>query len=215
MTRKYVFVDEAGNFDFSPRGSRYFILSSVTLDDCTVGDELLALRRELVWRGSELTDAFHATDDKQAVRDEVFKLLSNYDFRIDSTIFEKAKAYPHLQREDRFYELAWYLHMKHVTPRIATPQDELLVVSASVATKKRQQLLGTAMAGVMAQMARTAFARTTYWPAASDPCLQVADYCCWAIQRKWERDDHRSYILVEAKIRTEFDVFRLGSQKAY
>jgi hypothetical protein len=31
-------------------------------------------------------------------------------------------------------------------------------------------------------------------PHMSDPCLQVADYCTWAIQRKWERGDERSHV---------------------
>lgn len=46
-------ADEAGNFDFSgARGaSRYFILTSVTVADCSVGEQLLALRRDLGWRG--------------------------------------------------------------------------------------------------------------------------------------------------------------------
>jgi hypothetical protein len=48
----YVFADEAGNFDFSsnPGASRYFILTTVTLSgDCSLGDDLMRLRRELAW----------------------------------------------------------------------------------------------------------------------------------------------------------------------
>jgi hypothetical protein len=74
---------------------------------------------------------------------------------------------------------------------------------------------GISVAGVVRETARTAVARTAYWPAASDPCLQVADYCCWAIQRKWERGDMRLYELIASKIRSEFDVFRLGTTVYY
>lgn len=83
--RKYIFVDEAGDFAFTAGGSSYFILTSVTLDACTAGDELLALRRDLVWEGIEMFDAFHATTDQQMVRDHVFSLLSRHDFRVDAT----------------------------------------------------------------------------------------------------------------------------------
>jgi hypothetical protein len=38
----------------------------------------------------------------------------------------------------------------------------------------------------------------------------VADYCCWALSRKWEKGDDRSYALIQDKIRSEFDVFRSG-----
>jgi hypothetical protein len=44
----------------------------------------------------------------------------------------------------------------------------------------------------------------------SEPCLVVADYCTWAIQRKWERHDARSQSLLHDKIasETEIDVQR-------
>jgi hypothetical protein len=38
---------------------------------------------------------------------------------------------------------------------------------------------------------------------ASDPCLWAADYCTWAIQRKWERRDERAYELIAAAVASE------------
>ncbi len=57
--------------------------------------------------------------------------------------------------------------------------------------------------------------RVAFWPAESDPCLQVADYCVGAIQRKWERGDHRSYDLIKDKIETEFDAWAVGTRHYY
>jgi hypothetical protein len=215
VARKYLFVDEAGNFDFSPAGSHFFILTSIALDGCAVGDRLLELRRELIWEGITLTDAFHATTDTQAIRDRVFALLTQYDFRVDATIFEKRMTQPHLQSEDALYELAWYLHMRHVAPRVATRDYELMVVGASISTRKRREALGNAVAGVVSRTVHCATARTAYWPATSDPCLQVADYCCWAIQRKWERNDARSHVLIADKIRSEYPVFQRRTRRYY
>jgi hypothetical protein len=129
MGNRYVFADEAGNFDFSngPDATRYFILCTVTADHCEVGDALLKLRRDLGWKGIHLDRVFHATEDQQAVRDEVFGLLSEMDFRVDATILEKCKAQPHLRSEERLYKMAWYLHFKHVAPRVAGPSDQMFV----------------------------------------------------------------------------------------
>lgn len=47
MSRTYVFADEAGNDDFNldkRNATRYFILTAVTLSDCAIGDQLIALR---------------------------------------------------------------------------------------------------------------------------------------------------------------------------
>ncbi|MDN5882231.1 MAG: DUF3800 domain-containing protein, partial [Nitrosospira sp.] len=41
--------------------------------------------------------------------------------------------------------------------------------------------------------------------------LQVADYCTWAIYRKWARGDERSYCLIARAIRSEFDIFQSGT----
>jgi hypothetical protein len=144
LADRYVFSDEAGNFDFSRNSgaSRYFILGTVTADDCRIGDELLQLRRDLGWRGVHLDKVFHATEDPQHVRDEVF------------------------------------------------------VVASSLGTKKKRGTFHEAVDDVVAQVSPCASHRVAFWPAASDPCLQVVDYCVWAIQRKWERDDRRSYDLI-------------------
>lgn len=92
-------------------------------------------------------------------------------------------------------------------PRVAGPDDEVLVVGAALATSKKYTLLHNAITDVVTQVSPTTNVRTTYWSAASDPCLQVADYCCWAIQRKWEQDDDRSYVLIRDKIRSEDRAF--------
>src|SRR5436190_13421074 len=105
MADRYVFADEAGNFDFSTGSgaTRYFILATTTMNDARVGTELLELRRDLAWRGIYLDRVFHATQDEQAVRDEVFRLLAQSDIRIDATIFEKRKAVPRLHPPAQFY----------------------------------------------------------------------------------------------------------------
>jgi len=214
---RYVFADEAGNFDFSvgPGATRYFVLCTVSADSCDIGDDLLHLRRELGWRGLHLDQHFHATEDPQAVRDEIFDLLGRSNFRVDATILEKRKAQPHLQSERALYKMAWYLHFKHVAPLVATRHDRLMVMAASLGTKKKRSAFHRAVDDVVEQVAPCHSYRVAFWSMESDPCLQVADYCTWAIQRKWERGDTRSYDLIEKKIKSEKDIWRIGSKLYY
>ena len=218
MGRKYVFADESGNFDFSrsASASRYFILVTLTLPDCSLGQEVLDLRRQLAWEGHGLETEFHATEDKQAVRDRVFALLATRDFRIDATILEKSKAKPTIRvTDERFYQLAWYLHMKYVAPLVIGANDEVLVIGASIGTRRQRSGFRSAVSDVARQVLPTARFQVASWSAASDPCLQVADYCAWALQRKWERADDRSYRLIAPQIRTEFDAFAIGMVHYY
>ncbi|MGI9254469.1 MAG: DUF3800 domain-containing protein, partial [Thermomicrobiales bacterium] len=116
MARIHLFADESGNLDFSGKGSRYFILTSVTLPDFSLGDALLRLRRDMGWRGIQLEDAFHATTDAQAIRDEVFALLGKHEFRIDATILDKRNTLEPLREElVRCNRTTRYLHHKHNT----------------------------------------------------------------------------------------------------
>jgi hypothetical protein len=217
MADKYVFADEAGNFDFSLNqgATRYFILATATMDDGALGQRLLELRRELAWQGLYLDRTFHASEDAQAIRDQVFALLQDAPFRVDTTILEKRKAQPHLQSEQGIYKMAWYLHFKYVAPQIVTRNDRLLVTAASLGTKKKRGLFHAAIDSVVFQVAPCASHRVAFWPFQSDPCLQIADYCTWAIQRKWESADLRSHVLIAPKIASEFDVWQIGQTFYY
>lgn len=54
-----------------------------------------------------------------------------------------------------------------------------------------------------------------FLPSRCDPGLQVADYCAWAIQRKWERGDTRSYDLIKRRITNEYDLWQHGTTHYY
>ena len=112
-----MFSDEAGCFTFArgPNISRYFIIGTVTTSDLKAAEALRELRRELIWSdGYDLGEFFHATSDKQNVRDRVFAEIVKHDFRIQATICEKSKAQPQVKKSrSRFYQYPWFYHMKH------------------------------------------------------------------------------------------------------
>lgn len=218
MARINLFADESGNFDCTRKigASRYFILTTIACDTYAVGDALLALRRDMAWDGLGLDSDYHATTDTQAVRDRVFRVLQAHDFRIDTTILEKAKAEPSTRASDEgFYRLAWYLHMRRVAPLVVRPEDELLVVGASLGTRRRRAAMHGAVRAVVSQVSPTLDFRIASWNAQSDPCLQVADYCCRAVSRKWGRGDTRSYDLIRDKIKSEQEVWEPGEVLYY
>jgi hypothetical protein len=217
MADRYVFADEAGNFDFSVKSgaSKYFTLTTVTMDDCAVGDDLLQLRRDLGWRGLHLDRVPHATEDPPRIRSEVYQLLMKSSFRTDATVLEKRKTQPHLQSRTALYQMAWYLHFKHVAPQIVTSQDRLFVVAASIGTKKTRGQFQSAVQSVVQQVSPCRRYRVGFWPSASDPCLWVADYCTWAVQRQWETNDPSYLNQLSSKLYSNFDVWAPGKKYYY
>jgi hypothetical protein len=216
MSRLHLFADESGNFDFS-RGkgaSRYFILTSVTMQDCfEVNARLQELRHDMAWEGHDHPGPFHAAHDPAPVRDRVFRIIEGQAVRIDALILEKAKAQPKVrQTEEHFYKYAWYYLMRYVAGRLST--QELLVVTASIGRKKKRLAFYEAVRDVMRQVSRVT-CKTACWDASSDSCLQVADYCGWAIQRRWETGETDAYHRIADKIGSEFDLFARGGTLYY
>lgn len=211
VARIHLFGDEFGNFDFThtPGASRYFIITTVAFfNDRQACADLQQLRFDLAWEGVQHPGPFRASEEQQPIRDRVYGVLASHRFRVDTTILEKRKANPKIRVSDeRFYHIAWYYHMKYVAPRIANSTNELLVVAASIGTKKKQDAFQSGIRDVMRQVTQAALTRTANWPANADTCLQIADYCCWAIQRKWESGDPRSYELIRGNIHSEHDLF--------
>lgn len=221
MARLYIFADEAGDFDFSDNGraSKYFILCTVTMESCAVATDLLELRRELACQAMPLGDYFHCTEDKQAVRDKVFETICRHDFHVQATVMEKSKAQPQVKTSrPRFYQYGWLYHFRYGVRPFTNPgfrdPPELLVTAATLGTNKERASFLGAVDDVMRQTVPGRY-NTHFCPAAADPCVQVADYCAWAIQRKWERGDTRSFELIQDRITYEYDLWERGAVKYY
>lgn len=107
MSTKYLFADEAGCFTFNrkPNVSKYFIVCTITMPDLAAGQAIAELRHKLIWENKQVGDYFHATTDKQDVRDAVYSEIVKHDIAIQATICEKAKAQPQITKEkSRFYK---------------------------------------------------------------------------------------------------------------
>lgn len=214
MPKLYLFADESGCFSFT-RGlnvSRYYIVCTVVMPSCEVGTSLLDLRRQLVWDKQPVSDYFHATTDKQVVRDAVFNLIMQADFTIQATIMEKAKAQPQTRiSEEVFYQYGWNYHFQYSSKKYLGPDNELMITVASIGTKKKRIAFEDAVRTVVRQKIKRSQWVAAFWPCSTDPCLQIADYCTWAIQRKWERGDSRAYDIIKDRINYEFDLWSHGT----
>ncbi|MER8816303.1 DUF3800 domain-containing protein [Mesorhizobium sp. M0965] len=218
MKDRYLFADEAGCFTFTrqPNVSKYFIICTVTTKTLDVSTALNSLRHRLVWEGLSIGDFFHATVDAQAVRDRVFEEMLKHEFQVQAMICEKAKAQPQVRSSKaRFYKYPWYYLFKHgIAPHIVEDM-RLLIIAASIGTKKERTTFTTALSDVMDQTVGGIPWAVDFRPSHCDPGLQVADYCAWAIQRKWERGDTRSFDLIKDRISYEFDLWKHGTTLHY
>ncbi len=215
----YIFLDEAGNLDFSNNGTEYFILTSLAIERPFQGyKEMVELRYDLLEFGFNI-ELFHASEDKQAIRDRVFDIICEKQdaYRFDSLIVEKRKTGPALQTIKRFYpEMVGYL-LKYILKEIdLTRYSEVIVITDTIPLKKKRRVIEGETKRLLKQyVPKNKKFRVMHHSSRSNICLQIIDYCCWAIFRKWERNDERSYKLIKNGLANEYEIFRRENRKYY
>lgn len=213
----YIFLDEGGNFDFSSNGTPYFTLTSVACARPFAFEQPLNdLRYDWMERGIML-ERFHASDDRQRVRDDVFAIIREHlqDLRIDTIVVEKRKTHPNLQDAPRFYPLILGYLMKYVLDKVST-QDGVIVITDTIPVAKHRRAVEKAVKQTLAEALPEAIRyQIVHHDSRSAAGLQVADYCNWAVHRRWTTKDDRSRSLIRGSIRSEFDIFANGQRYYY
>jgi len=224
MNTLYLFIDESGNFDFSPNGTKFFVLTVMSATTpFEIGSPLLKLRYDLLPNyacGPRMEEHgyFHASEDIQHVRNNVFSLLSqlNHPLRVDSVIAQKNKTNPTLHKQPlEFYKIIAEALLKYAFNRaIWHDYDHVVVVFSSLFDRKKRGILKQAFKYLIKQHAKVSFA-LYFHDSKFDICNQAADYFGWAIYRKWDSNDTRSYVLVQHLIKSEFNIFEKGGREFY
>jgi hypothetical protein len=215
----YVFLDEAGDFNFSLTGTRFFTLTTITnIRPFSWDAPLISLKYDLIEVGLDI-EYFHAAEDRQAVRDQVFTIIANNltNLRINSLMVEKRKTGPALQILEKFYpRMIGYLLRYVLNPKNLRDFAEVIVITDSIPFSRKREAIEKAVKQTLSRMLPTGTKyRILHHASKSCAGLQVADYCNWAIFRKWERGDLRSYDLIRSGIQSEFDIFKSGHRYYY
>lgn len=215
----YIFLDEGGDLNFSDSGTRYFTLTAVSqMRPFTIEPELLILKYDLIEKGLGI-EYFHAAEDRQLVRDRVFAAITRHPDRVqvDTIVVEKPKTGPALQPAEYFYpRILGYLLQYVFRSRRITDFDELIVITDSLPVSVKRRAFEKGIKQELARMLpQHVQYRLFHHASKSSIGLQIADYCNWAIFRKWEGKDARSYAVIQELIRSEFEIFRTGTRYYY
>ena len=221
----YIFLDEAGNLDFSKNGSKYFVLGGITKErPFHAYKELTEFKYDQVERGTAL-EYFHASDNAQAVRNGVFDIIERNlaGVAVDAIIVEKQRVDATLREEEQFYPkvLGTLLReiLKHSTlaefAEVIVFTDSLPVQRKRAAVEKGLKMTLTAMLPATVRYRVLHHASKSnldlHHASKSNLDLQIADYCTWAIYRKWNGNDDRSFRRVQPAVRSEWDVLQAGT----
>ena len=202
----YLYFDEAGNFDFSTSGTSVFVMTCVvTKRPFTAHNALLEVKYDVMESGLNL-EYFHATEDRQAVRDQVFSAIgaSLDDFAAYSVILQRDCAAPSLRQPHVLYRRMFEWLVERACPRVGSPYGHVVAITDQIPVQRNRRAFEK---GLKPYLKQHLPAGSTYdlfhHQSKADLNLQIADYICWAIYRKWNTGDERSFELIRGCVRSE------------
>lgn len=223
----YIFIDESGDFNFSKNGSKFYLFTAVMTEDPTAEVRQIKQAQFDILSGQVLSDLdatyldehlsthFHASEDKQPVRDIFFNIISGMETILaNSVVVRKNRTNPVLREEKRFYSKFLGSLLAYIFK--AYPYTDLCILVNGCAINKNKKIFKQTIAReVRARNSKIKF--RILFPAKGSHChLQIVDYINWAIFRKWEGGDPRSYNIIKGLLQApERDIFRSGDQEYY
>jgi len=223
----FVFVDESGDFNFSPSGSKYYTFTAIIThypsEKATEFQDLKngILSKALIPKLSEyyleefIAHRFHASEDLQDVRDEVFKLIGSMErFKAHSIVVPKNKTNPSIREPHKFYPKALSSLLDYIFKRYKY-SDLVIFVDGMAVNYKKKAFLKAIKKSIALKAPRKPY--SIYCPSSSSNYfLQVVDYINWAIYKKWESGDLRSYDTISKFLGTpEKNIYERGDTEYY
>ncbi|HXF50971.1 MAG TPA: DUF3800 domain-containing protein [Dehalococcoidia bacterium] len=216
----YIFLDESGDFDFSPSGSAYFTLTGLSTEDpYTLTHALHTLKHQLIETVHDREFShFHAFNDPRPVRMRVLDVLAKHSgYRVDAVSFPKNVIHPPLRDPQKFYPHAARLLLKWIFQNgRGGPWSKVLVIADQVKLRREREAVLKSVKGSIRQLLPHG-QRFDVWmhSSAAHPLLQAADYFSWVIARARNRGDASYRNVVAARISSDFLFYSRVRHKYY
>lgn len=206
----YVFLDESGDLGLASGGSRFFVLTSIVMErPFDLYQELDDLRYNLLEEGLDI-EYFHCVNNVKRVRSMVFNPLATQlaGKTMHSVVVEKANASQSLPERGRLYSVmvGALLRLTLNRPDIQNA-DKVVVITDKLPIQQQRRAAERAIKTAFSDLLpRDPPYRLLHHYSRAHYCLQIADYCCWAVFRKYESGDTLAYEMIRPAIMSELDI---------
>ncbi len=208
----YIFVDEAGDMDFSKKGSRHYMFNFLikrrpfNLHEYISNYRYSLLERNLdPLNGKRLNiEAFHACEDNKYIKNELFKIISTFNKQSVQTysyILEKPKVSPDKRREkEKFYIDNLSFAIGKLLDKLQINKDFIIITDRLPHLKNKNKQVGALKKGIKQYLKNNNLSiryDIFHHCSASSVNLQVVDYLSWAVFRKFEHGDDSYFKRIE------------------
>jgi hypothetical protein len=181
---KYVFLDEAGNFDLGPSGSRWLMVVAVGLELVDARTAAIArLRYALNDEGLDIP-GFHASANTPSTRNRFAELVQRHGSPscIYACAVDKHRITSDADPESIYQGLVLgALRMAEADGHIGA------VYADSIPLQRSRRAIHHAVSSALGRR------RVRFHPSHAVAELQIADYACWALWRKITQQDERMW----------------------
>ncbi len=197
----YIFVDEAGDMDFSVKGSKHYMFTFlVKKRPFNLHEHISNYRYTLLERNLDpLNDrhldieAFHAGEDNKYIREEIFNIISTFDeksVKSYSYILEKPKVEPKKRDEKyKFYIYNLNLAIHKLLDKLNIDKNFVIITDRLPVQKNKSKQVSALKKGIKEYIKKNCLNiryDIFHHCSASSVNLQIVDYISWAIFRKYE-----------------------------
>lgn len=163
----------------------------------------------------ESLSSFHACEDSPWLRDRVISvLLRQAPWSFAAIVVEKSKVNPAIYDPQHFYPKFLTMVLRFILRgRVRPGTSQILIYTDTLpmAQKKQAKAVQVAIkASCQSEQPSIPFHVLNH-RRESNAWLQVADYCCWSVCRKWEHGNTDEYNRLRMKLAaTEIDPMARG-----
>ncbi len=208
----YIFVDEAGDMDFSPKGSKHYMFNFlVKTRPFQLHEHIASYRYDLLERNLDPMvdkrldiEAFHACEDNKYIRQRMFEIISTFTpdaVQVYSYILEKPKVNPTKRKENAvFYIDNLTYAITQLLDKIGIDQNFIIITDRLPLQANKNALIKALKKGIKhyLRVNKKGLRYTLHHHcSASSSNLQIIDYIGWAINRKYEHGDGSYYEMIK------------------
>ena len=222
MPTLHVHVDESGEFNFSPGGTRYYIFAATwTYQPVPLSAELTNLRYSIVKAGhGPSLSGFHACEDPAPRRELVLAAMLRHEhWNFASIVVDKRRVNPTLREPETFYPKFLAMLLRFIFKgRVGVYTDKVLIYTDTLPINKKKlaAVEKTIKASCRADLRPTISFEVCNHRRESNPWIQVTDYCCWGVCKKWEHGNTDVYDRLKCRLAaTEIDPMSRGDGTIY
>ena len=213
----YIFMDESGDlgFDLSKKKtSNFFIISFLLIPDDVTRKSVSKIVKKIfsTFSRAEMkhhSGTLHAYKEKSKTRCKVLQFLAMKEVNILIIYLNKKKVFTRLQDEKHvLYNYVTNILLDRICNKKLVPLKKPICLIAS--RRETNKFLNENFRSYLQRKIESSHMINIDIDIkipSSDKCLQLVDFCSWAIYRKYEYMDDSYYAIIKSKIIEENPLF--------